>query len=260
MKPNLQTLKPALTKSCTLEHANISGGDPMCLKALERLAANQIMLETYIEVTLSTEGFDVKKFIENFSAKLLDFLSQIGSTSKKLSDQLGTYGNVSTQQSPDKILSKKVYGYPADRYDDLVSKYVRAAKDVRAVVRALSKGKLDNAAKLANRVAKYTGKRNDVFRLKKDPTAVRRSKETLTDHGFNLTKMVQHTNSIKEMLNGRVLESLRKNVEASLAKANEKDAWLKVASRFAAQSINELAEITIELAIQQISMLKAFEK
>lgn len=205
--------------------------------------------------TISTEA-NVVELVKDFVEKIKIFLSQIGDTADKLREQLDTFSEISTQVNPDKILSSEIYGYSQERFSELANNFTSAAKDTRSVVRYLSKDRLDNAAKLGNKVAKYLGKKNDVFKLKKDPDVKGKERSTLKDHGFTVTSMVEHLNKIKEILTGRDMAALTKEVERLLGQAKDKDEWVTVAHKFSSKAIDTFGAIAIDLGQQQLRMLK----
>lgn len=214
------------------------------------------------DITLSDIDFEVNvaELVKDFVEKIKIFLSQIGDTANKLRQQLDTFSDISTQVNPDKVLSIEVYGYSQERFNNLVNNFTSATKDTRSVVRYLSQDRLDNAAKLGNKVAKYLGRKNDVFKLKKDPDVKGKERSTLKDHGFTLTSMVENLNKVKEILTGRDVDGLTKEVERLLSSGKDKDEWVTVASRFSAKAIDEFGGIAIELGQQQLRMLNLLSK
>lgn len=215
--------------------------------------------DTIPSIDTSIEAIDVVELVKDFSSKILDFLTQIRSSAAKIREQLDTFSDVKVDIDPS-LLNQEVYGYSQERFNFLVTRYVNASKDVRSVVRYLARNRLDNAAKMADRVAIYLDMRNDVFKLKKNPEVEGRIRSTLKDLGFNVINMVEHRNSISEILKSESLDQLRKEVEREMSKAGKDDSWPNVAYKFSSKAINELAEIAIELGNQQLKMLKILSK
>lgn len=212
-----------------------------------------------IDLDIDTEA-NVVELVKDFSAKILDFLTKMRSSSTKIKEQLDAFTKINTDVNEAEVLDYTIYDYPQERFSELAEGYVNATKDVRSIVRYLSNDKLDNADKLADRVARYLGRKNDMFKLKKDPEAVGRSRDTLKDHGFSIADMVKHMGAIRSHLTSSKLNSLRKEVERIMSNADEDDAWVKVAYKFSVKAINELADINLELGNQQLKMVKILTK
>lgn len=225
------------------------------LKTLEEaLGKNNIP-----SLDIDTESSTIVELIKDFSVKVLEFLTKVRSSAEKIKEQISTFNNVDMNADPS-ILNSEVYGYSKDRFDFLITRYVAITKDVRSVVRYLASDRLDNAAKMADRVAKYLEMKNDVFKLKQNPESVGRTKASLKEHGFSITNMVEHQARIVDILDSEDLNNLRKSVEREMAKAKDKDVWPSVAYKFSSKAINELAEIAIKLGNQQLQMLKLISK
>jgi len=226
------------------------------LKKLEK-ALDDVQVE-HMEIT--TEAIDVAELVKDFASKVVDFLSKINSSNGKILDQINAFNNLSTDVDSNKVLEYTIYGYPRERFHNLATNFVAAAKEVRSVVNQLEADKIDSATKMADNVARYLGKKNDIFKLKKDPEAVDRSRETLKDHGFSVRGMVEDLNVIKDILSSTYLDNLRKDIERTMSKAEEDDNWVKIAYSFSIKAIDEFGEIALDLGNQQLKMLKILSK